>query len=525
MQVHRACPEARREIDMSAAQSETTGPDLTQGVAIDTLADGAMVAGHVGDDAVLVARRGSEFFAIGATCTHYNGPLAEGLIVGDTVRCPWHHACFSLRTGEALHAPALAPVACWSTEQRDGKVFVRSKAARTPRLRVAPSTESPQNIVIIGGGAAGFAAAEMLRRQRYERGIIMLSDDAAPPVDRPNLSKDFLAGNAPEDWVPLRAESFYTEATIDLRLQTAVTGVDTRAREVVLRDGTKVAYDRLLLATGAEPVRLPLPGMDLPHVHTLRTLDDCRAIIARATTSRRAVVMGASFIGLEVAASLRARGIDVHVVAPDKRPMERVLGPQIGDFVRGLHEEHGVVFHLEDTPTVIDARQVTLKSGATIDADLVIVGVGVRPRLVLAEKAGLAMDRGVTVNQYLETSVPGIFAAGDIARWPDVHSASPIRVEHWVVAQRQGQIAALNMLGGREKFDAVPFFWSQHYDVPINYVGHAETWDGLVIDGDIGKRDCTVQYNRGGRVLAVASIYRDAASLTAEATMEKAAQR
>jgi NADPH-dependent 2,4-dienoyl-CoA reductase/sulfur reductase-like enzyme/nitrite reductase/ring-hydroxylating ferredoxin subunit len=506
---------------MSAEQSEPTGPDLTQGVAIDTLADGAMVAGHVGGEAVLVARRGSEFFAIGATCTHYNGPLAEGLMVGDTVRCPWHHACFSLRTGEALHAPALAPVACWSTDVRDGSVFVRQKQTPAPRQRVAPSPTSPRKIVIVGGGAAGFAAAEMLRRQRYDGSIVIVSDDTAPPVDRPNLSKDYLAGSAPEDWVPLRADSFYTEAGIDLRLKTPVTGIDARSCEVALGDGTRIAYDRLLLATGAEPVRLSLPGVDLPHVLTLRTLDDCRAIIARAATSERAVVMGASFLGLEVAASLRARGIDVHVVAPEKRPMERVLGAQIGDFVRALHEEHGVTFHLEDTATAIDARRVTLKSGATIDADLVVAGVGVRPRLALAENAALAIDRGVSVDEYLETSAPGIFAAGDIARWPDVHSGAAIRVEHWVVAQRQGQIAALNMLGAREKFDAVPFFWSQHYDVPINYVGHAETWDELAVDGDIAKRDCTVQYKRGGRVLAIASIYRDAASLMAEAVMEQ----
>ena len=393
-----------------------------------------------------------------------------------------------------------------------------------PALHAVAAGAAPKTIVIVGGGAAGFAAAEMLRRQRYAGGIVMLSDDDAPPVDRPNLSKDYLAGNAPEDWVRLRSGGFYTEQGIDLRLGTTVASIDARAREVALGDGSKVTFDRLLLATGAEPVRLQLPGINLPHVFTLRTLADCRRIIARAQAARSAVVIGASFIGLEVAASLRARGIEVHVVAPDKRPMERVLGPQIGDFVRGLHEAHGVIFHLEDTATQIDALQVTLQRGGAIDADLVVVGVGVRPRLALAEQAGLKIDRGVLVDPYLETSVPGIFAAGDIARWPDPRSGAAIRVEHWVVAQRQGQTAAINMLGGRERFDTVPFFWSRHDDVPINYVGHAENWDEITIDGDLAARDCLLRYLRGGRVLAVASIYRDMDSLLFEAAMEREAK-
>jgi NADPH-dependent 2,4-dienoyl-CoA reductase/sulfur reductase-like enzyme/nitrite reductase/ring-hydroxylating ferredoxin subunit len=500
------------------------GPDLTTGIALAELADGGKLLGRVGDDQVLLVRRGAEVFAVTAHCTHYSGPLVDGLLVDDTLRCPWHHACFDLRTGEALRAPAFSPLETWSVEQRDGLIFVRRKrepAPASPPLKAAAA--SPRNVVIIGGGAAGFAAAEKLRREAYQGSLVMLSDDAAAPIDRPNLSKDYLAGSASEEWLPLRPDSFYSENHIDLRLGSKVTGIDNRSRQVMLTGGNTVAYDRLLIATGAEPVRLSVPGAEQPHVFTLRALSDCRAIIERARTARRVVVMGASFIGLEVAAALRTRGIEVHVVAPDKRPMERQLGPEMGDFVRSLHEAHDVVFHLEDTATAIDGHEVKLKSGGSLAADLVVVGIGVRPRVELAQKAGLTIDRGVLVDAYLQTSAPAIWAAGDIARWPDPYSGQNIRVEHWVVAERQGQTAALNMLGRQEKFAAVPFFWSQHYDTRINYVGHAETWEQIAIEGDLSARDCVVRFKRAGHVLAVASMSRDIDSLRAELAMERAA--
>jgi NADPH-dependent 2,4-dienoyl-CoA reductase/sulfur reductase-like enzyme/nitrite reductase/ring-hydroxylating ferredoxin subunit len=508
------------------AQDETkpTGPDLSQGILLKQLADGKTLIGHVGGEDVLLVRRRHHVFAVGAHCTHYHGPLADGLVVGDTVRCPWHHACFDLSTGEALEAPALSPIACWAVEQRDGKIWVREKhEPPKPKPRGKAVGSKPEKIVIVGGGAAGFAAAEMLRRKNYQDSIVMLSSDDALPYDRPNLSKDYLAGSAPFDYVPLRQENFYLENNIDTRMGRTAVEIGIRAREVVLAGGNKVPYDRLLLATGAEPVRLAIPGANQPHVRTLRSLADCHAIIELAKVARRAVVIGASFIGLEVTAALRARELEVHVVAPEKLPMERILGPQMGDFVRTLHEEHGAVFHLEDTATAIDGKRVKLKSGGTLEADLVVVGIGVRPRVELAVNPGLKSDRGVVVDQYLETSASGIYAAGDIARWPDPHSGENIRVEHWVVAERQGQAAALNMLGCHDPFTTVPFFWSQHYDVPINYVGHAENWDEIAIDGDIPSKDCLLRFKRNGRVLAVASIFRDVESLQAEVMMEHAA--
>jgi NADPH-dependent 2,4-dienoyl-CoA reductase/sulfur reductase-like enzyme/nitrite reductase/ring-hydroxylating ferredoxin subunit len=504
---------------MAEDDNKPAGPDLTKGIASSELADGKMLTGVVGDEEVLLVRQNGAVHAISAHCTHYHGPLADGLVVGNTIRCPWHHACFDLRTGEALAAPALSPVSCWSVTERDGKIVVGGKKEQPPA-----KPQGSGHFVIVGGGAAGFAAAEMLRRRGFAGTITMLSNDNASPVDRPNLSKDYLAGSAPEDWVPLRGDDWYAENKIDLRLKTDVTALDAKAKQLTLGDGSTLKFDKLLLATGAEPVKLDIPGADQKHVHLLRSLDDCRSIIANLKDAKRAVVIGASFIGLETAAALRTRELEVHVVAPEKRPLERVFGPQLGNFIKTLHEEHGVNFHLENSVTAIGKNNVTLKAGGTLDADLVVIGVGVRPRLALAEKAGLKTDKGVSVDQYLQSSAPDIYAAGDIARWPDPISGANIRVEHWVVAERQGQVAALNMMGERTPYRAVPFFWSQHYDVPINYVGHAEKWDAIDIDGDVMKRDCVVRYRQGGKVLAVASIYRDFDSLKAAADMEQRAQ-
>ncbi len=509
---------------MTEADAKLSGPDFTRGISLTSVEDSALVLGHANGEPVILVRRGDLVHAVGAICTHYGAPLADGLLVGDTVRCPWHHACFSLRNGEVLRAPALTPIACWKVEQRDGVVYVREKLepARAD-VRAATGT-APASIVIVGGGGAGNAAAEMLRQLGYPGSITMLSVDASPPYDRPNLSKGGLAGTGVAEVTPPRSAQFYRDHQIDLRLNTRVARIDVAGRQVELEDGSRHGWDALLLATGADPVRLDFPGADLPHVHYLRTAADCDALVAAAEKAKRAVVIGASFIGLEVAASLRARKLDVQVVGREAVPMEKVLGPEVGRFIRSLHEQHGVGFHLGCTPASIDASAVTLSNGERLAADLVVIGVGVRPNVALAQQAGLAInggDGGVSVNEHLETSVPGIYAAGDIAAWPDPLSSERIRVEHWVVAERQGQTAARNMLGASERFTAVPFFWTEQYDFGLAYVGHAERFDTVDIEGNLDEHDSKITYLRGDRKLAVAVVHRDLEGLRAEMEFER----
>jgi NADPH-dependent 2,4-dienoyl-CoA reductase/sulfur reductase-like enzyme/nitrite reductase/ring-hydroxylating ferredoxin subunit len=508
-----------------ADQKQPEGPDLAAGIASTSLPEGAMKAGRVGDDAVLVARVNGRCFAVGASCTHYGGPLAEGILVGEMVHCPWHHTRFRLSTGEAEAPPAIDPLPCWRVEEKDGRVRVldRIEPGRSTPDRGKPA--HPESVVIVGAGAAGVIAADTLRREGYAGPITIVDGDKDAPVDRPNLSKDYLAGNAPEEWMPMRPEGWFSDRGIALRRGARAVRLDIASKRLQLDDGEDLSWGALLLATGASPVQLQLPSAGTLPMFTLRTLGDSRAIIAaanRAGDGAKVVVIGASFIGLEVAASLRARNLEVHVVAPERRPLERILGPQMGDWIRSVHEAHGVVFHLGTKPRELAADAVVLENGERLPASFVVAGVGVRPNVALAEQAGLTVDKGVVVDAQLATSARGIYAAGDIARYPDPATGQPIRVEHWVAAERQAQTAARNILGASEQFTAAPFFWSVHYDATISYVGHAERWDSITVDGSIADRDCELRYIDSGRTAAVVTVGRDKASLIAEEKMESA---
>jgi NADPH-dependent 2,4-dienoyl-CoA reductase/sulfur reductase-like enzyme/nitrite reductase/ring-hydroxylating ferredoxin subunit len=505
---------------MTEPQNAPAGPDLTQGASAGDVAEGGMLVGHVGDEEVLVARLGGALLAVSARCTHYQGPLGEGLIVGETVRCPWHHARFCLRTGEALGAPAIDPVKVWKAEEANGVIRVSPQAApaAAPRKRTAAG---PRRVVVLGGGAAGFAAAEMLRRHGFDGALTILSADLDAPYDRPNCSKDYLAGQAPAEWMPLRGDGWYADNDIDLQLNTAASSLDPAGRKVSLNDGRSYDYDALLIATGAEPVRLPLEGFAGPDAHVLRSLRDADAIIQAAGRAKRIVVVGASFIGLEAAAALRARGLEVHVAAPEAIPLAKIMGDDIGRWVRGLHEKAGVVFHLGRGVRGWSGGRLALDDGSTIEADGLLMGVGVKPRTQLAEAAGLTLDRGIVVDDRLRTSAPGVYAAGDVARFPDSRTGQAIRIEHWVHAERQGQHVARAILGDDAPFTDTPFFWSAHQDATIRYVGHAEAFDPPAVNGSLERQDAEVRFSSAGRLEAVATIGRDLRALEADVELER----
>ena len=495
--------------------------DLTQWTALETLPDREILSGRVGKDLVFVWRAGDIIRVYGATCPHLGAPLNEGLIEGTSLRCPWHHACFDLLTGAATAAPAFDPLMHYPVDLQSGSFAVRPATTPSPPASPAVLARAEKDVMaIIGGGAAGFAAADTLRREGWRGGIAMFSDEAAAPYDRTLLTKDYLDGNFGEDRLPIARHSL-DALGVHFEGEAHVAGIDVENKRLKLANGGSRSYSKLLLATGAAPRKLDLPGAELPHVIALRSLADCRRILGALKDIRHVAVIGGSFIALETAASLRSRGLSVSVIAPEPHPMEKIFGRALSDLILDVHRDNGVTLRLSSKATRIQDHSVVLENGQEISADLVILGVGVEPRLEIAHAAGLTLDRGLVVNSRLETSAEGIFGAGDIARWPDSLSGQSIRVEHWVVAERQGQAAALNMLGADRPFQMVPFFWTKHFDLSIRYVGHAEQWDDLIVEGDLSRRNAIVRIRGKGRDLAVATVGRDDESLRAELAMER----
>lgn len=496
---------------MSAPPNDIASlPDLVEGVAARSLPTGASLVGKVGDEVVLVLRTPDGLRAVQGTCPHYGAPLVDGCVQDGRIHCPWHHASFELTEGTLVRPPALDPLRTWPVEERDGRIRVSDVGPRPRRESVPPRRRG--TIAVVGAGAAGTAAILSLREAGHAGPLLLIDPDSAAPYDRPNLSKDYLAGTAPEEWLPLRSAGDWEALAVE-RVFDSVTRIRAGEAALELEGGRVVDFDGLILATGAEPRRLSVPGADEGHVFTLRSLDDCRALRARAEAGARAVVVGAGFIGLEVASALRSRDVAVDLVAPETVPLGRILGPDLGAELQALHERNGVRFHLEKGVREIRTDHVLLDDGTVVAADLVLVGIGVEPRLTLAAEAGIEINDGVVVDSLLESSREAIYAVGDIASFPHPRTGRAIRIEHWAVAQAQGRTAAFNLLGHRRPFRDVPFFWTTQYDVTVQWSGFPGAWDRVEADGSLSEGSLAARFMKEGRPQAAAFVGRNLEAL------------
>ncbi len=495
--------------------------DLANGIASTDLAEGRIVAGKLnGSDVILVRHRG-RVCALSGQCTHLKAPLADGVVIDGTIRCPWHHARFDIESGEAVGAPAFAPLERFAVVEKDGTVRVTATEAEDDPLPPAPAPDIGR-VVIVGSGAGGHACAEILARNGAGASVTLIGDEAEKPYDRTFCSKQYLAGKAGRDEMALPALD-----GVALYTGVRVVAIVRESKTVTLDDGRSVPYDTLILATGAEPVSPDFYGTNRDDVHVIRTAGDADRLIAASTQARQAIVVGSSYIGLEVAASLIGRGLEVSVVSDTDLPLEKTAGDEIGAMIRDLHASKGVTFHSGRRIARWDGNAAMLDDGTRIEGDLVVAGIGVKPRIELAEKAGLTLaDKadggGVRVDDRLRSSDPAIHAIGDIASAPDRRLGHPIRVEHWVVAQRMGQWLARHLLGRIEKgYDDVPFFWSGHYDLSLRYVGHVASPEDRTIDGDAAARDVAVHFAENGREQALLTAGRDRMSLEREHEWER----
>ena len=472
---------------------------------------------------ILLARVGDNFHAVSATCPHYGGPLAEGTLCGTRVMCPWHHAAFNVVNGNMEDPPALDSLTSYTVRVEGERIMLSlpedTSDRRTPTMCKRDTSADSRQFVIIGAGAAGYAAAQTLREEGFRGSVVMITREDRAPYDRPNLSKDYLQGHAEPEWMPLRGEDFFKEHDITLVLNKVVTQVDPRTKTITFESGETMDYDALLVATGGAPVRLNIPGSDLKNVCVLRSFADADSIIETAKHSRRSVVVGASFIGMEAAYSLCERGLEVTVIAPSQEPFEATLGPEVGALFRRVHESHGVRFKLGNIVYGFEGNHnveaVALDNGELVETDMVVIGVGVRP--VTQFLAGVELDRaGAVVVDSRLRAADGLFAAGDIASFPDPRTGENVRIEHWRTAQQQGRTAARNMVGRNVTFDAVPFFWTRQFDIGLLYSGHASSWDEIIYRGDLASHDFLAFYVKNNRVLAVAGMNRDREMAAAE---------
>jgi 3-phenylpropionate/trans-cinnamate dioxygenase ferredoxin reductase component len=366
-------------------------------------------------------------------------------------------------------------------------------------------TAGPKAFVIVGAGLAGAKAAETLRQEGFDGRLTLIGDEPERPYERPPLSKDYLRGET-KDAPYVHEASFYRDNDIDLRIATRVSGIEPGPRELLLEGDRRLGYDRLLVATGSGPRRLDVPGAKLSGIHYLRTLADSARIAKRIETGRRLVVVGSGWIGAEIAASARQKGCEVTMIEMASLPLERVLGPEVGQVYLDLHRDHGVEFLPETTVERFEGQasveRVITKDGASIETDFVVVGVGVAPRTGLVEMAGLEINDGLVVDEHLETSVAGVFAAGDIANAWRPSYGRHLRVEHWANALNQGPAAARSMLGQDVSYDEIPYFFSDQYDAGMEYSGYATEWDEVVFRGDVAAREFIAFWLRDERLVA-----------------------
>lgn len=493
------------------------------------LKDGDLKAVQAGDtELVLVATRG-HVHAYPAHCPHAGGPLAEGLLSGDRLMCPWHHACFAAHTGDLLEPLAQDALPRFDVVTEGDDLYAELPEGDVPESRTPtmtpPDSADGRVFAILGAGAAGSAAAEALRQAGFAGRVVLVSEDAEPPYDRTVLSKGYLG--EPSD-PALRDRDFYDANGLELHLNRTVARVDPAERSLRFADGEALRYDALLLATGSQPVPLEVPGAGLGGVFYLRTLSDAERVAESAGDGGRVVVVGGSFIGLECAASLRKKGLDVTVVMPGAVPFAKLLGNDVGEMFRAFHEEQGVTFVTGTKVAEFGGEErvssVTLENGQTLPADLVVIGTGVKP--ALPELVGVALedDGGVSVDGTLKLQGEHgpVYAVGDLAHFPDPRLGESVRVEHWRVAQQHGRAAAHAMLGETGAFNGVPFFWTKQYGVSFRYVGHAPVWDECVIDGDVGERKFLAYYLKGNKVVAVFGVGRDPELCAAEEAMRLA---